>query len=158
MSPDPIRILGLYEDAVATSHLGDSITAIVLRLSAPPDDEWTRAFHLEWGTTSYPRKRSVRVGAVRVYGGDEVRRGLVVSASPEDYVAIHKEPVERAVERANAAAGRADRPLDATVAAAAEAIRQINAEHYGTGGPPRVTRLGAPPDRHDGGAFGSVAA
>ncbi len=156
MSTDPIRILGIYEDAVATSHQGDSITAIVLRLSSPPDEEWATAFHLEWGKTNYLRKRSVRLGTVRVHDGDEVRHGLVVSASPEDYVAIHKEHVERAVERTNVASDRADRQQDVTVAAAQDAIRRINAEHYGTGGGARVARLGPAP--RDGESFGSVAA
>lgn len=159
MPTEPIRILGIYEDAVATSQLGDSITAIVLRLSSVPDDEWKTAFHLEWGKTNYLRKRSVRVGAVRVYGDDQVRQGLVVSASPEDYVAIHKDHIERAVARTNAAADRADRQQDETVAAAQEQIRRINAEYYSQGGPTaRVSRLTSDPDRRESGPLGSVAA
>ena len=158
MPTEPIRILGLYEDAVATSQLGDSITAIVLRLSTQPDEEWATAFHLEWGKTNYLRKRSVRVGSVRVPGSEEARQGLVVSASPEDYVAIHKEHVERAVARTNVLADRADRQQDATVASAQEAIRRINAEYYGQGGPARVSRLGGPVDRPENDTLGSVAA
>ena len=161
MPTEPIRIIGIYEDAVATSQLGDSITAIVLRLSGVPDEEWKTAFHLEWGKTNYLRKRSVRLGSVRIRNGDEVRQGLVVSASPEDYVRIHKEHVERAVARANVAADRADRQQDETVAAAQDAIRQINAEFYSQGGPTaRVSRLAGDVDRREGdsGSLGNVAA
>ena len=133
MTTDPVRVLGIHEDAVTTSHTGDHITAIVLRLSGEPSDEWVSAFALEWGRTEYPRKRSVHVGSVRVHNEAAVRQGLVVHASPEDYVVLHRPHVERAVERANALAGHRDGRQDETVARANRAIRAINAEAYGAG-------------------------
>lgn len=152
MTSDPIRVLGLDEDALVSSQDGDQIVTILLRLSAVPDDEWTRAFHLAWARTSYPRKRSVRVGAVRVLDRTEIRRGLVVSAAPADYVRIHREPIEHAVLQANDATRRTDRASARTVADAQQAIRQINAELYGG---PRLARFDRPPS-DDG--RGSVAA
>ena len=133
MPTDHVRVTGLHEDAVTTSQSGDHVTAIVLRLSGDPSEVWTSAFNLEWSRTHYLRKRSVEVGSVRVHGGAEGRRGLVVHASPEDYVAIHKHHVERAVAEANAQAAQRDRKQDATVARANRLIRSINADHYAGG-------------------------
>ena len=133
MRTDHVRVLGIHEDAVTTSHAGDHVTTIVLRLSGDPSDTWTAAFNLEWSRTDYLRKRSVQVGSVRVHGGAEARRGLVVHASPEDYVAIHKLHVERAVAEANVQAAQRDRKEDATVARANRLIRSINADYYGGG-------------------------
>lgn len=130
MPTHAIRILGIYEDALTTSHAGDSITSLVLRLSSRPSEEWKSAFHLEWGMTSYLRKRNVQVGTVRVHGSSDVREGLVVHASPEDYVAIHRAHVELAVERANARVDHTDRLQNVTVSHAARTIRQINQEFY----------------------------
>ena len=131
MPTEPIRIAGVFEDAVATSHAGDHITSIVLRLSRPPDEAWTEAFHHEWALTSYPRKRSARLGSVHAHDTGVVRSGLVLSASPEDYVAIHRRHVEHAAERANERVRQRDRQRDRTVADAAHAIREINRAHYG---------------------------
>ncbi len=130
MSPE-LRIVGLYEDAVATSHAGDTITSIVLRLSAPPDEAWIEAFHHEWALTSYPRKRNARVGLLHVAGSDEARRGLVLFASPEDYVDKHKRHLEDAVCRANDRVRQRSDQRDATVADAVRTIREINRTHYG---------------------------
>ena len=131
MPTAPLHVAGLFEDAVSTSHAGDHITSIVLRLSAPPDPAWVEAFHHEWALTSYPRKRAARVGTVRVAGGHATRTGLVLASSPEDYVAQHKRHVEAAVERANDRVRQRDRQRDETVAQAARAIREINRAHYG---------------------------
>ncbi|MDT7856666.1 hypothetical protein RQM47_08445 [Rubrivirga sp. S365] len=158
MSTDHVRILGIYEDALATSHAGDHITTLVLRLSGDPSDDWISAFNLEWSRTDYLRKRSVHVGSVRVHNETEVRQGLVVHTSPEDYVSIHKPHVERAVERANAQAAWRDRQQDATVARANRTIRAINADYYaaGRGGDERPgeraaveDRAAAPPERRE---------
>lgn len=130
MPTDPLRISGLYEDAVTTSQSGDSITQIVLRLSSPPDEAWVEAFHHEWALTSYPRKRNARVGAFRVPATGGIRAGLVLSASPEDYVGKHKRHLEDAVERSNERVQEHDRQRDRTVAQAARAIREINRDHY----------------------------
>ena len=131
-----LRIVGVFEDAVSTSLAGDSITSIVLRLSEPPDEAWVEAFHHEWALTSYPRKRNARVGSVRVAGSAEARRGLVLFASPADYVDKHKRHLEDAVLRANdRVRDRASR-RDATVAEAARAIREINQAHYADAPPP----------------------
>ena len=126
----PLRIVGVYEDAVSTSLAGDSITSIVLRLSAPPDEAWVEAFHHEWALTSYPRKRNARIGGVRVAGRADVRRGLVLFSSPADYVDKHKRYLEDAVLRANDRVAQRDSQRDATVAEAARAIREINRAHY----------------------------
>ena len=131
MPTDSVRVLGIHEDAVTTSHTGDHVTSIVLRLSGEPSEDWASAFALEWGRTSYPRKRSVHVGSVRVHNEADVRQGLVVHASPEDYAVLHRPHVERAVERANGGAGQRDRTEDETVARANRTIRAINAEAYG---------------------------
>ncbi len=128
-----LRIVGLYEDAVSTSQAGDLITSIVLRLSEPPDEAWVEAFHHEWALTSYPRKRNARVGAIRVSGTDEARRGLVLFASPQDYVDKHKRYLEDAVLRANDRVRQRADQRDATVAEAARTIREINRAHYGGG-------------------------
>ena len=141
MPTDHIRVLGIYEDAVTTSHTGDHVTAIVLRLSGEPSEDWVSAFNLEWSRTDYLRKRSVHVGTVRVHNETEGRQGLVVHTSPEDYVAIHKLHVERAVEQANAQAAQRDRQQDATVARANKVIRAINADYYGA-----ADRHGAAPE------------
>ena len=125
-----LRIVGLYEDAVSTSQSGDSITSIVLRLSATPDEAWVEAFHHEWALTSYPRKRNARVGAVRVAGTTEARRGLVLFASPADYVDKHKRYLEDAVLRANDRIRLRTDQRDATLAEAARTIREINQAHY----------------------------
>ena len=129
--PPPIRIAGLHEDAVTTSILGDAITSIVLRLSAQPDEAWVEAFHHEWALTNYPRKRSARVGAVRAADGTALRSGLVVAASPEDYVAHHKRHLEDAVLRAHDRVRQRLSRRDETLAQAAEAIREINRAYYG---------------------------
>ena len=129
--PSELRIVGLHEDAVSTSHAGDSITSIVLRLSAPPDEAWAEAFHHEWALTSYPRKRNARVGAARVPGSAETRRGLVLFASPHDYVAHHKRYLEDTVLRANDRVRQRLDQRDATIAEAARAIREINRTYYG---------------------------
>ncbi|WP_420454839.1 hypothetical protein [Rubrivirga sp.] len=126
-----LRIVGLYEDAVATSQAGDTITSIALRLSAPPDEAWIEAFHHEWALTSYPRKRNARVGVLRVAGSDEARRGLVLFASPQDYVDKHKRHLEDAVARANARVRRRTDQRDATLAEAVRTIREINQTYYG---------------------------
>lgn len=138
MPTEPLSIVGLFEDAVSTSSSGDSITSIVLRLSAPPDEAWTEAFHHEWALTSYPRKRSARVGTVRPTGGP-ARTGLVLSSSPEDYVGQHKRYLEDAVERANERMRQRNRQRDETVAEAARTIREINRTYYG--GPDAALRL-----------------
>lgn len=128
--PSELRIVGLYEDAVSTSHTGDSITSIVLRLSAPPDEAWAEAFHHEWALTSYPRKRNARVGSARAPGSSEARRGLVLFASPQDYIAHHKRYLEDAVLRANDRVRQRLDQRDATIADAARAIREINRTYY----------------------------
>lgn len=134
MTPE-IRIVGIYEDAVSTSQAGDTITSIVLRLSGPPDEAWVEAFHHEWALTSYPRKRNARVGAVRVASSTTARRGLVLFASPEDYVDKHKRYLEDAVLRANERVRQRDNQRDVTVAEAARTIREINRTHYGDAPP-----------------------
>ena len=131
MLSEPIHIVGLFEDAVTTSQSGDSITSIVLRLSASPDEAWTEAFHHEWALTSYPRKRNARIGSARVQGSEALRRGLVLFSSPEDYVDKHKRYLEDAVERANERILQRARQRDVTVAEAARRIREINEAHYG---------------------------
>ncbi len=144
MPTEPITIAGLFEDAVSTSTSGDSITSIVLRLSSPPDEAWVESFHHEWALTSYPRKRSARVGTVHVGASGLARTGLVLSASPQDYVGQHKEYLEAAVERANERQRQRDRQRDATVAEAARAIREINRTYYddgAAGGPDGALRL-----------------
>ena len=140
MYTEPLSIVGLFEDAVSTSPSGDSITSIVLRLSAAPDETWVEAFHHEWALTSYPRKRSARVGSVHVGADGPLRTGLVLASSPQDYVCHHKRPLEEAVERANERVRQRDRQRDQTVAEAARAIREINRAHYG-GGPEGALRL-----------------
>lgn len=132
MPASPIRVLGVHEDAIATSPADDRVVAIVLRLSDVPPEAWVSAFNLEWAKTSYLRKRSVHVGTLPAEDGP--RQGLVVHAPPEDYVSIHKPYVEIAVERANAAVF-ADRPEGGAASRAARAIRQINAEYYGGDAP-----------------------
>ena len=132
MLSEPIHIVGLFEDAVTTSQSGDSITSIVLRLSASPDEAWTEAFHHEWALTSYPRKRNARIGSARVQGSEALRRGLVLFSSPEDYVDKHKRYLEDAVERANERILQRARQRDVTVAEAARRIRAINEAHYGS--------------------------
>ena len=129
----PISILGLFEDAVATTQSGDAITQIVLRLSEPPSEAWIEAFHHEWALTSYPRKRSARIATVRFPGTTAVRRGLVLSSSPEHFVLHHKRHLEDAVTRANDRLVQNDRQRDATIREAARAIREINRAHYGQG-------------------------
>ena len=129
MPPD-LRIAGLFEDALTTSITGDAITSIVLRLSEPPDEAWTEAFHHEWALTSYPRKRSARVGAVRSADGTAVRRGLVVAASLEDYVTHHRRHLEDAVLRANDRVRQRLSTRDETLYQATRAIREINRTHY----------------------------
>ena len=138
-----LRIVGLYEDAVSTSHAGNSITSIVLRLSAAPDEAWVEAFHHEWALTSYPRKRNARIGAVKVPGTADARRGLVLFASPEDYVAHHKRYLEDAVLRANDRVRQKLDQRDATIAEAARTIREINRTYYGDA-PPSPTVRAAP--------------
>lgn len=133
MHAEPLSIVGLFEDAVSTSSSGDTITSIVLRLSATPDEAWVEAFHHEWALTSYPRKRSARVGSVRVGAGGPLRAGLVLASSPQDYVGHHKAPLEAAVARANERVRLRDRQRDETVAEAARAIREINRAFYGDG-------------------------
>ena len=140
MLSEPIHIVGLFEDAVTTSQSGDSITSIVLRLSASPDEAWTEAFHHEWALTSYPRKRNARIGSARVQGSEALRRGLVLFSSPEDYVDKHKRYLEDAVERANERILQRARQRDVTVAEAARRIRAINEAHYGS-----VAALPPPP-------------
>ena len=127
----PVQILGLFEDAVLTSQAGDAITSIVLRLSATPDEDWREAFNHEWALTSYPRKRNARIGQLRAEGTGEVRRGLVLFATPQDYVDKHKRHLEDAVARANDRVRQRIQRRDGTIAEAARAIRQINQEHYG---------------------------
>lgn len=144
MPTEPISIVGLFEDAVSTSSSGDSITSIVLRLSHTPDEAWVEAFHHEWALTSYPRKRSARVGTVRARSGGPARTGLVLSSSPADYVGQHKDYLEDAVERANERQRQRDRQRDETVAEAARTIREINRAYYGgpeQGGPDAGLRL-----------------
>ncbi len=126
-----ISIAGLYEDAVATSQAGDAITQIVLRLSEPPSEDWIEAFHHEWALTSYPRKRSARIGTVRIPGSVAIRRGLLLSSSPQDFVDKHKRHLEDAVLRANDRMQQRDRQRDMTIAEAAQVIREINRAHYG---------------------------
>lgn len=144
--PSELRIVGLHEDAVSTSQSGDTITSIVLRLSGPPDDAWVEAFHHEWALTSYPRKRNARMGSVRVPGSAESRRGLVLFASPEDYVAHHKRYLEDAVLRANDRVRQRVDQRDATIAKAARTIREINQAHYPDApqGPTLRAAAGAP--------------
>ena len=144
--PTEIRIAGLYEDAVSTSQAGDTITSIVLRLSEPPDEAWVEAFHHEWALTSYPRKRNARVGAVRVAGSTASRRGLVLFASPEDYVDKHKRYLEDAVLRANDRVRQRTDRRDETIAEAARTIREINRTHYGdaAGAPPAIEASSTP--------------
>ena len=142
MTPE-IRIVGIYEDAVSTSQAGDTITSIVLRLSGPPDEAWVEAFHHEWALTSYPRKRNARVGSVRVASSTTARRGLVLFASPEDYVDKHKRYLEDAVLRANERVRQRDNQRDATVAEAARTIREINQMHYGDAPPAPEAASGA---------------
>ena len=139
MPTAPLSIVGLFEDAVSTSSSGDSITSIVLRLSATPDEAWTEAFHHEWALTSYPRKRSARVGTMRASSSGPARTGLVLSSSPEDYVEHHKRYLEDAVGRANERVCQRNRQRDETVAEAARTIREINRAHYG--GPDAALRL-----------------
>ena len=141
MPAEPLRIVGLFEDAVSTSPSGDHITTIVLRLSARPDDDWVEAFHHEWALTSYPRKRNARVGSVHVYDTGALRTGLILSCSPQDYVEHHRRYVEDAVERANERVLQRDRQRDRTLAEAARAIREINRSHYGDAGPDAGLRL-----------------
>ena len=129
--PSALRIAGLFEAAVTTSLSGDSITSIALRLSDPPDEAWVEAFHHEWALTSYPRKRNARIATVRVDGA--LRPGLVLFASPEDYVDKHKRHLEDAVDRANERVAQRDRRRDRTIAEAARRIREINEAHYGDG-------------------------
>ena len=145
MSSD-LRIVGLFEDAVSTSQAGDSITSIVLRLSESPSEAWIEAFHHEWALTSYPRKRNARIGTVRVTGSTDVRRGLVLFASPEDYVDKHKRHLEDAVLRANDRVSQRAHRRDTTVAEAAQRIREINRTHYGSEAvvPPFVEATAAP--------------
>jgi len=131
MTSEPLRIAGLFEDAVTTSLTGDSITSIVLRLTAVPEDGWIEAFHTEWALTSYPRKRNARIGTVRVEGSDAQRHGLILFASPEDYVDKHKRYLEDAVDRANERVRQNVRQRDVTLAEAARRIREINEAHYG---------------------------
>ena len=126
-----LRIVGLFEDAVSTSQAGDTITSIVLRLSEPPPEVWVEAFHHEWALTSYPRKRNARIGTVRVADSAGVRRGLVLFASPEDYIDKHKRYLEDAVLRANDRVRQRARQRDVTVAEAARTIREINQTYYG---------------------------
>ncbi|MGB3543331.1 hypothetical protein [Rubrivirga sp.] len=127
----PIQILGLYEDAILTSQAGDAITSIVVRLSATPDEDWREAFNHEWALTSYPRKRNARVGQLRAEGTGEIRRGLVLFATPQDYVDKHKRHLEDAVARANDRLSQRVKLRDGTIAEAARMIRQINQDHYG---------------------------
>ena len=134
MPTEPFHIVGLFEDAVSTSASGDQITTIVLRLSGTPDEDWTEAFHHEWALTSYPRKRSARWGSAHATSGD-LRTGLVLSCSPQDYIDKHWRHVEDAVERANERVRRRDRQRDRTVAEAARTIREINRSHYGGAAP-----------------------
>ena len=144
MPAEPPSIVGLFEDALSISSSGDSITSIVLRLSATPDESWTEAFHHEWALTSYPRKRSARVGTVRTDGRGPERTGLVLSSSPEDYVAHHKRYLEDAVARAGDRVRQRDRQRDETAAEAARAIREINRTYYGGpdyAGPDAALRL-----------------
>ncbi len=142
MPAEPLHIVGLFEDAVTTSLSGDSITSIVLRLSAPPDEGWIEAFHTEWALTSYPRKRNARIGTVRVEGSDAQRHGLVLFASPEDYVDKHKRHLEDAVARANERVLQHVRQRDVTLAEATRRIREINEAHYGAAtSPASVIRL-----------------
>ncbi|PAP76805.1 hypothetical protein [Rubrivirga marina] len=143
--PPEIRIVGLYEDAVSTSQAGDTITSIVLRLSDPPDEAWVEAFHHEWALTSYPRKRNARVGAVRVSGSTAARRGLVLFASPEDYVDKHKRYLEDAVLRANDRVRQRTDRRDETIAEAARTIREINRTHYGDAAPSSTVEASATP-------------
>ncbi|MEM0964362.1 MAG: hypothetical protein AAGK21_17680 [Bacteroidota bacterium] len=130
MPSPPIHISGIYEDAISTSQSGDSITSIVLRLSQTPDDGWTEAFHHEWALTSYPRKRNARVGSLRAERGP-TRHGLVLFASPEDYIDKHKRHIEDAVSRANDRVRQRARQRDVTLADASRTIREINQAHYG---------------------------
>ena len=140
--PALVQILGLYEDAVSTSQSGDAITSVVLRLSAAPDEAWTAAFHHEWALTSYPRKRNARVGSVRAHDDAELRHGLVLFASPADYVDKHKRHLEDAVARANERVRSHARTRDETVAEAAREIRRINRDHYdGATGGGAIVRL-----------------
>ena len=135
MLSEPIRIAGLFEDAVTTSQSGDSITSIILRLSAPPDEAWTEAFHHEWALTSYPRKRNARIGTARSLRNEVLRTGLILFASPEDYVDKHKRHLEDAVARANERILQRARQRDVTLAEAARRIREINEAHYGAPAP-----------------------
>ena len=131
MPSAPLRVIGLFEDAVSTSPSGDHITTIVLRLSATPDQDWIEAFHHEWALTSYPRKRNARWGSVHTPTSGTVRTGLILSSSPQDYVDKHRRYVEDAVERANDRVRQRDHQRDRTVADAARTIREINRSHYG---------------------------
>lgn len=144
MSTTPICIRGLFEDAVTTSQSGDSITSIVLQLTTTPDEAWIEAFHHEWALTSYPRKRNARIGTVRVAGSAAVRRGLILFASPEDYVDKHKRYLEDAVARANDRVSQRARQRDVTLAEAAQQIRAINEAHYPAGEAPPPPTAEAP--------------
>lgn len=145
MPSEPIRIVGLFEDAVSTSASGDHITTIVLRLSAVPAEDWTEAFHHEWALTSYPRKRSARWGSVHAASG-AMRTGVILSSSPQDYLDKHRRYVEDAVERANERVRLRDRLRDRTLADAAQAIREINRSHYGGAGHTAAEAGGSGPE------------